>query len=209
MIPAETQISWGFMRLCHLFSSNSLGLVGRNRYLHLPPALCWKTSSVQLVGRDLPLKYRCWWMPRYRAVWIYVGFAPLFCLPKYIKIFGVSKSMEIAECKLCMHLGRGCEEKHEVCCFSSTWEFVYSSQPSVRVAYFQFMPQRHRIAVCGLRSLARQLCVFVTKWHERYWNKWFFNLMCLLFEIWESFSSLFSGELFSFFLFRHQMNKEL
>lgn len=107
-------------------------------------------------------------MLRHKAVWIYVGLAPLFCLPKYVKIFGVSKSMEAAESKLCMHLGRGCEEKGEVCCFSSTSEFVYSYQLSVRVAYFQFMPQRHGIAVCGLRNLARQLCVFVTKWHERH-----------------------------------------
>ena len=70
---------------------------------------------------------------------------------------------------------------------------------AVRVAHFQFMPQRHRISVCGLKSLARQLCASVRKRHERHRNKWFFNLMCLLFEIWESFSSLLSGELFSFF----------
>lgn len=103
---------------------------------------------------------------RDRAVWIYVGLTPLFA--QMGKGFGVSKSMEVAECKLCIHLGRGREEKHAVCCFSSTSEFVYSSQLSVRVAHFQFMPQRHRIAMCRLKSLARQLRAFVTKWHERH-----------------------------------------
>lgn len=84
------------------------------------------------------------------------------------KDFGVSKSMGVAERKLCIHLGRGREEKREFCCFISTSEFVYSSQLSVRVAHFQFVPQRHRIAVRGLKSLARQLCAFVTKQHERH-----------------------------------------
>lgn len=87
------------------------------------------------------------------------------------KDFGVSKSTEVAECKLCIRFGRGHGENCEVYCFSSTSEFVYSSQLSVRVAHFQFMPQRHRIAVCGLKSLARQLCAFVTKQHKRHRNK--------------------------------------
>lgn len=160
----------------------------------------WQCS---LGGWNLPLKFLLWWMlglERHWAVWMHTVLAPLlFFFNPNGQNFGASYRTEVAS------VYRLSRHTFEQGLWSRTWSSLFQSH-SESVCSSQFCVSRlHSICAsktellcAGLESLARQSYASVTKLHAKNWNKWFFNLMFFLFEFWESFSPLFTGELSSF-----------
>lgn len=167
------------------------------------PGGYFSRMAVQLGGWNLPLKFLLWWMlglERHWAVWMHTVLAPLlFFFNPNEQNFGASYRIEVAS------VYRLSRHTFEQGLWSRTWSSLFQSH-SESVCSSQFCVSRlHSICAsktellcAGLESLARQSYASVTKLHAKNWNKWFFNLMFFLFEFWESFSPLFTGELSSF-----------